>query len=644
MFDFIKKLLAPKPPVNSTPYIPGVTATAPKAPVSPVMQTNGGQAPTPLLSPGGYSTLTAKGGSVPSPFSAPVSPQVKSPLSGYSMVPTRTDPTQMKLQAPTTSKPAVPSTSYSAPTGTMKPVSPIIPTSSSPAGQTPQEMAVTGANGTPTNQNIPTPPMPTDPQQNAAATGALSLAEKAYQDSLKISPDELSTQEDLDKLLEATKNSYAKISDQPIMLDFITGQMASVERRALNLAEPLERKMARLQAARTSSMEASKFALERADKAAEASKPIAVSAGQSLYDPKTGKTVFTAPKEAEGFTLSEGQVRYDAKGNPITGIGTGTGTGNAAVDSWVSLINSGRAKLSDVPNSLLNQVATGLKSAPAGQDPKATYALTQAGTALTSIDTALGLLSDPNAMNMAETAFGRAVGGVVPGSSVANLNAALDTVKALVGFDALQKMRESSPTGGALGQITERELAFLQSVQGSLNTMQGTEQLKATINRVKQSFETLKIVNSPDGTEFPLDGQIYVKQGDQFVPKGFNQVGGDTQQASRPVRNNNPLNIKASTATSTYSGVAGIDPKPADDGGQFLVFNSPEAGFDAAKRLIQTEGYKDLTVDAALKRWSANGYGGEIVPELRGRTVAQLTSTELESLIQAMARKEGYYA
>jgi len=96
------------------------------------------------------------------------------------------------------------------------------------------------------------------------------LAESAYQRSLQISPEELSTQADLDKLIEATRKSFADIEDKTIPLQFVTGQLASVERRALNLAEPLERKLARMQAARTSSAEASKFALERADRSVEA--------------------------------------------------------------------------------------------------------------------------------------------------------------------------------------------------------------------------------------------------------------------------------------------------------------------------------------------------------------------------------------
>jgi hypothetical protein len=130
----------------------------------------------------------------------------------------------------------------------------------------------------------------------------------------------------------------------------------------------------------------------------------------------------------------------------------------------------------------------------------------------------------------------------------------------------------------------------------------------------------------------------------QDGPTSFNSVGGDTKQASnRPTRNNNPMNIKASAATSTYPGVVGFDPSPAADGGKFLTFASPKDGFNAAKRLITSSGYANLPVDAALRRWSNNGYGAEIAPSLKGKTIKALSPAELQSLLHAMARREGYH-
>lgn len=113
---------------------------------------------------------------------------------------------------------------------------------------------------------------------------------------------------------------------------------------------------------------------------------------------------------------------------------------------------------------------------------------------------------------------------------------------------------------------------------------------------------------------------------------------------NRPQRNNNPLNIKASEYTLKYPGVTGKDPKPATDGGLFLTFESPDAGFNAAKKLLGAEGYRNLTVDKAMQRWSGGGYGGDVLPRVATKKVSDLSQEELDALIRAMASREGYFA
>jgi len=76
----------------------------------------------------------------------------------------------------------------------------------------------------------------------------------------------------------------------------------------------------------------------------------------------------------------------------------------------------------------------------------------------------------------------------VGGSKAVNLQERLKTVKTLIGFDKLQQMRNNSPTGGALGAITEKELAFLQSVEGSLEQIQSDGQLNEVLDEVEASI------------------------------------------------------------------------------------------------------------------------------------------------------------
>lgn len=83
----------------------------------------------------------------------------------------------------------------------------------------------------------------------------------------------------------------------------------------------------------------------------------------------------------------------------------------------------------------------------------------------------------------------------VPGSSARNLDALLTTIKANVGFDRLQAMREASPTGGALGAVSDFENRQLQSTLGNLEQSQTPEQLKYNLQRFRDTY--LDIIHGP---------------------------------------------------------------------------------------------------------------------------------------------------
>ena len=76
----------------------------------------------------------------------------------------------------------------------------------------------------------------------------------------------------------------------------------------------------------------------------------------------------------------------------------------------------------------------------------------------------------------------------VPASAAHDMQQRLATLKALVGFKQLNEMRAQSPTGGALGNVTERELGFLQSVIGSLEQSQSRKQFLENLGLVENAF------------------------------------------------------------------------------------------------------------------------------------------------------------
>lgn len=77
----------------------------------------------------------------------------------------------------------------------------------------------------------------------------------------------------------------------------------------------------------------------------------------------------------------------------------------------------------------------------------------------------------------------------IGGTAAANLKNSIDTIKASIGFDKLQDMRDKSPTGGALGQVSERELAQLNASLGSLEQSQDAEQFRRNLMRVKDHYQ-----------------------------------------------------------------------------------------------------------------------------------------------------------
>ena len=77
----------------------------------------------------------------------------------------------------------------------------------------------------------------------------------------------------------------------------------------------------------------------------------------------------------------------------------------------------------------------------------------------------------------------------IPGTAANDLRVTVNTIKANLAFDALQAMREASPTGGALGAVSERELALLESAVASLDQSQTPEQMRQALQRVKQHYQ-----------------------------------------------------------------------------------------------------------------------------------------------------------
>jgi len=75
-----------------------------------------------------------------------------------------------------------------------------------------------------------------------------------------------------------------------------------------------------------------------------------------------------------------------------------------------------------------------------------------------------------------------------PGSPARDLQNNVNTLLANTAFDRLQEMRTASPTGGALGAVTERELDLLAATRAALERSQSPGQFQENLGRLKQHY------------------------------------------------------------------------------------------------------------------------------------------------------------
>lgn len=102
-------------------------------------------------------------------------------------------------------------------------------------------------------------------------------------------------------------------------------------------------------------------------------------------------------------------------------------------------------------------------------------------------------------------------GNINPATDLAAL---LSTIQANIGFDRLDRMRQESPTGGALGQVAVKELDFLQATLGSLSQSQSSEQLIANLERLSDQYKSLirNLANSKELDEQGRGGVEFLKE------------------------------------------------------------------------------------------------------------------------------------
>jgi hypothetical protein len=130
-------------------------------------------------------------------------------------------------------------------------------------------------------------------------------------------------------------------------------------------------------------------------------------------------------------------------------------------------------------------IATEAAAAAAAQDVGDTTAASTAGIVLEDIGRIRQIIEGSQ---LPTTGMGGSFLQNIPGTDAYDVSALSTTIRANIGFDRLQQMRESSPTGGALGNVTVQELARLESVLGSLDQSQSEAQFLQNLTRLETLY------------------------------------------------------------------------------------------------------------------------------------------------------------
>lgn len=168
--------------------------------------------------------------------------------------------------------------------------------------------------------------------------------------------------------------------------------------------------------------------------------------GGSLVDVNTGKTFKGTPKDKSpaGYSTNPDGTLKAIPGGPAYE------KQQQAAESKAALLESARAK----SNIIFNKV-----------------------------DEALSIDDGSSGLEVKAASF-------IPGTKSYDLNKAIDTIKANVGFAQLQEMRAASKSGASgLGQLAVKELEALQAVLGSLDVGQSPEKRQKNLNAVKTHYQ-----------------------------------------------------------------------------------------------------------------------------------------------------------
>jgi hypothetical protein len=136
------------------------------------------------------------------------------------------------------------------------------------------------------------------------------------------------------------------------------------------------------------------------------------------------------------------------------------------------------------------------------------------------------------------TGFGADIAKNMGGTPAKDVEGLVNTIGANTAFDRLQRMRDASQTGGALGAISERELDLLRDSIAAIGQGQSDSQFQENMGKVINSYENV-LFRLPegradfnrrvyemikDGADLPQVKALYEASGFKFPPESARRI------------------------------------------------------------------------------------------------------------------------
>ena len=236
-------------------------------------------------------------------------------------------------------------------------------------------------------------------------------------------------------------------------------------------------------------------------------------AGVVEFEHMAGAGGLTPEQRARAARVSLGLDSRAGQGRVtmVNNVPTWTGIGDDGQPFQIPLSSLGSEAAAAGQVKQAEALGSGRGQAQADREAGAPQRAERARQTITNIDNVLSAVDAAAAkIDWNTTGFVGNATKNIAGSPAHDLQQQLLTIQANLGFDRIQQMRESSPTGGALGQVAVQELNALQASVAALAQSQSDAQLRDNLQKVKTHYTNWRnvIAQAQQGSGMPDFSQM----------------------------------------------------------------------------------------------------------------------------------------